>query len=405
MTPLEESQARVPLSELAERMRRFRARMDLTQPDWELAAFLGKVNQYYLAGTMQDGLLLVPRNAPPVFWVRRSLDRARDESAFPDLRPMKSFRDAAQAMPAPPRRAIHLETELVPLALVQRFRKHFPCAEVAPLDRQIASVRSIKSPYELAILERAGAAHRRLLEELTPALLREGISEAEFACDLFSLMVREGHQGTIRFNMFGVDNAVGQLAFGENSLYPTSFDGPGGGRGIGPAAPVLGSRQRLLRQGDLVFVDLGFGLEGYATDKTMIYMFGRPLPEAALAAHRRCLEIERQAAAMLKPGAVPSDIWAAVLQGLDPVTFGNFLGFGNKRANFLGHGLGLQIDEPPVIAEGFDEPLAEGMVLALEPKAGVAGVGLVGTENTFIVTPQGGRSITGTLPGPILVAP
>ncbi len=377
--------------------------MDAAQPEWELAAFLGKVNQYYLAGTMQDGLLLVPRDAEAVFWVRRSFERAHDESAFPDLRPMKNFRDAAEAMPAPPRKAIHLETEHVPLALVQRFRKRFPCADVAPVDPHIAWVRAVKSAYELAILERAGAAHRRVLEELTPALLREGMSEADFACDLFSLMVREGHQGTIRFNMFDIDNAVGQIAFGENSLYPTSFDGPGGGRGIGPAAPVLGSRQRLLGQGDLVFVDMGFGIEGYATDKTTIYMFGRPLPEPALAIHRHCVEVERLAASMLKPGVLPSDIWAATLRHLDPEFLKNFMGFGNKRANFLGHGLGLQIDEPPVIAEGFDEPLVEGMVLALEPKAGVAGVGLVGTENTFVVTPQGGRSLTGSLPGPILV--
>ena len=76
--------------------------------------------------------------------------------------------------------AIHLETELVPLALAQRFRKHFPCTEVASLDTQIAWTRAVKSPYELAILERAGAIHRRILEEAGPALLREGMTEAEF---------------------------------------------------------------------------------------------------------------------------------------------------------------------------------------------------------------------------------
>ena len=79
------------------------------------------------------------------------------------------------------------------------------------------------------------------------------------------------------------------------------------------------------------------------------------------------------------------------------------MGFGSRRANFLGHGVGLQIDESPVIAEGFDEPLVAGMTLALEPKKGVAGVGMVGTENTFVVTPTGGRSITGGHPGLMLV--
>lgn len=71
------------------------------------------------------------------------------------------------------------------------------------------------------------------------------------------------------------------------------------------------------------------------------------------------------------------------------------MGFGNHQVKFLGHGIGLWIDETPVIAEGFDEPLEEGMVFALEPKKGILDVGLVGIENTFVVTPQGGRSLTG----------
>ncbi len=395
---------KIPVPELSDRMQRFRARMDATQPHWEWAAFFGKVNQYYLAGTMQDGLLLVPRDRDAVFWVRRSYERAGEESLFPDIRPMKGFRDAAAAMkPSAARSVIHLETESVPFELVQRFRRHFPCREVASLDPQIGWTRSVKSPYELAILEQAGAIHRRILEDRAPSLLRAGVSEAEFACELYGLMVREGHEGIVRFNQLNVDLAVGQLGFGENSLYPTSFNGPGGCRGMSPAAPMLGSRDRKLRKGDLVFVDIGCSVAGYSTDKTMIYMFGRPLSEEALAIHGRCVALQRELAAQLRPGAVPSEIYGHTISALEPGFLTNFMGFGNRRANFLGHGVGLQIDEPPVIAEGFDEPLVEGMVLALEPKKGVPGVGMVGTENTYVVTPQGGRSLTGDQPGPILV--
>jgi Xaa-Pro dipeptidase len=397
---------KVPLSELADRMQRFRKRMDAAQSQWELAVFFGKVNQYYFTGTMQDGVLLVPRDREAVFWVRRSIERACDESLFPNIRPIKSFRDAAQAMPATAtRQTIHLETESVPFALVQRFLKHFPCSEVASLDPEIACVRAVKSPYELAILERAGAIHRSVLEDAVPALLREGMTEAEFGCEIYSLMVREGHEGTVRFSRFNVDMAVGQFGFGENSLYPTSFDGPGGCRGIGAAAPVLGSRDRRLKKGDLVFADVGCNVEGYSTDKTVIYAFGRALPDEAIAVHQRCVEIQRRLASLLKPGAIPSEIYASTIESLDPEFLTNFMGFGNRRSSFLGHGVGLQIDEPPVIAEGFDKPLVEGMVLALEPKKGVPGVGMVGTENTYLVTPAGGRSITGSHPGPILVLP
>lgn len=392
----------VPLSELANRMSRFRARMDAEHTGWQLAAVLGRVNQYYFAGTMQDAMLLVPRDAEPTLWVRRNFERARSESLFPDIRPMRSFRDAAPPSPVP-RDVIHFEAEVVPYALLQRFRKHFPCKTVAPLDAQVAKVRAIKSPYELAILERAGAIHRRALEEQVPALLREGISEAELGCELLSLMVSEGHQGIARFGMFGSEFLLGQLGFGENSLCATSFDGPGGCLGLEPAAPVLGSRARTLRPGDLVFIDVGCGIAGYHTDKTMTYVFGAQPPEAALAAHRGCFDLQQQLAVMLKPGAIPSEIHAAVMSKLDAEFLQNFMGFGNRRVNFLGHGVGLQVDEPPVIAQGFDEPLAEGMVLALEPKKGVPGFGMVGVEDTFVVTPEGGRSITGHNPGLIQV--
>jgi Xaa-Pro aminopeptidase len=71
------------------------------------------------------------------------------------------------------------------------------------------------------------------------------------------------------------------------------------------------------------------------------------------------------------------------------------MGFGNRTVKFLGHGIGLAVDELPVIARGFDEPIQEGMAFALEPKKGIAGVGMVGIENTFIVTADGSECITG----------
>jgi Xaa-Pro dipeptidase len=393
----------VPLQELTDRLSRFRARMDAENPGWQLAAIFGRVNQYYFTGTMQDGVLLIPRDGEATLWVRRSFERARDESLFPAIRPMKSFRDAAQAALATCD-LVHLETEIVSLALLERFRKYFPCKAVARLDAQVAKVRAVKSPYELAILERAGAIHRRALEEDVPGLLREGMSEADLGCELLSLLIAKGHHGLARFAMFGADFLLGIIAFGESSLYPTSFDGPAGGVGLEPSAPVLGSRSRTLRPGDLVFIDVGCGVEGYHTDKTMTYVFRGQLPEAVTATQRRCVELEQRLAGMLKPGAIPSRIYTEVMESLEPDFLENFMGFANRRAGFLGHGVGLHVDEPPAIALGFDEPLAAGMVMALEPKKGVPGFGMVGTENTYVVTPDGGRSITGSSPGLVPVS-
>ncbi len=102
---------------------------------------------------------------------------------------------------------------------------------------------------------------------------------------------------------------------------------------------------------------------------------------------------------MLKPGAVPSEIYNTIISSLDEEFLQNFMGFGNRKVKFIGHGVGLPFDEKPVIAEGFDEPIQAGMVFALEPKRGIENIGMVGIENTFIVTANGAECITGDNPG------
>ena len=388
----------VPSSELQTRMFHFRECMDNANPDWDMVAIFGKINQYYLTGTMQEGMLFIPRNDESVFWVRRSYERAIAESLFPVIKPMESFREAAQNFSSFPD-TVYLETEVIPVALVQRFQKYFPFTHMKPADACIASVRSVKSKYELLLMEQSGQIHQRVLEKRVPEILREGISEASFGGELFSILVEEGHHGVARFGMFDTEVILGHIAFGESSIYPTSFNGPGGNYGMSPAVPMLGSRDRKLKKGDLVFVDVACGVDGYHTDKTMTYTFGKTLPDKAIEEHNACVLIQNEMAAMLVPGAIPSQIYQTIMDRLSPAFLENFMGFGNRQVRFLGHGIGLTIDETPVIAKGFDEPLQEGMVFALEPKKGIHHIGMVGIENTFIVTPNGGKCITGNHPG------
>jgi Xaa-Pro aminopeptidase len=384
---------KVPLTELTDRLNRFRARMDKTQPGWELAAITDKIPLYYFTGTMQDGLLLIPQDGDAVFWVRQSYERAADESLFPDIRKMRSYRDIAAGMGRLPS-AVYLETDLVPLSQLKRMQKHLPFTDGRPVDGEVSAVRAVKSRYELALMEHAGKIHRRVLEDQVPGMLTEGIDEITFYCDLYSRMMKEGHQGIIRFGGFN-EMVLGEIGFGTSTICPVCVDTPGGVAGMHPSVPQMGNPERKLRAGDLVVVDIGCGYKGYQTDKTMSYMFRKPIPDHAIEAHFRCVDIQDELASMLRPGAIPAELYRTVMAGLEPEFLKNFMGFGEHRVKFLGHGIGLWIDETPVIAEGFDEPLEEGMVIALEPKKGIPKVGLVGIENTFAVTPQGGRSLTG----------
>jgi Xaa-Pro aminopeptidase len=393
---------KVPAAELSNRLIRFRQRMDQRNPHWEWAVVFSKINLYYFTGTMQEGMLIIPRTDDAVFWVRRSYERACDESFFPVIKPMDSYRDAAAYYSQLPG-SVWIEKEFVPLAMYDRFCKYFPFKESFSLDGHLGALRAVKSEYELGLMRLSGQIHQRVLEDLVPEILKEGMSEVDLAVELYSLLMREGHQGLVRFAMFDTEMVLGHIAFGESSLYPTSFNGPGGNYGMGPAVPLIGNHYCRLKKGDLVFLDVACGVQGYHTDKTATYMFGAPISMEAQNVHEQCVVIQDEIASLLKPGAIPSEIYQRTLEHLSPVFLENFMGFGNRTVRFLGHGIGLTVDEIPVLAKGFDEPLVEGMVIALEPKKGVEGVGMVGIENTFIVTPQGGECITGNHKGLIKV--
>ena len=228
-----------------------------------------------------------------------------------------------------------------------------------------------------------------------PEILHEGMSEAQLFGELYSAMMDLHYQGVVRFSGFGTEMQIGQMGFGTTTLVATCFDGPGGMQGASAVVPSVGGRDRLLAKGDLVFVDIGYGYNGYHTDKTQVYSFLGKLPDHALKLHEECIAVQRKAASLLAAGNIPSEIYAEILSSVSPELSENFMGYKNRRVSFLGHGIGLVVNEWPVIARGFDSPLTENMVIALEPKAGVAGVGTVGVEDTYVVGRSGGECVTG----------
>ena len=380
-------------AELDARLARFRAAMDSDHRDWDTAVIIGKVNQYYFTGTMQDAVLLIGRDGRRAYFVRRSFERAAEESPV-DVREMDSYRDAASAYGGQ-LGVTYIEGDAMPCAMLERLQKYFNMSKTGSLEHTLRSVRAVKSPYELQWVRESGRLHHRLLTECVPAMLREGMSEAELVGLTLARMMELGYQGVTRFFMFQAENTGGQFAFGENSLYPSNFNGPGGYRGYGASAPVGGNPGRKLKKGDLVFVDIAFAVNGYHTDKTQLYLFGANPPDEALRIHRACIDVMRRAAGRLKPGEIPSRVWDDCVEHLPAALRDGFMGYGRRCVKFLGHGVGLHVDEYPVITGGFDKPLESDTVIALEPKKGLAGVGLLGVEDTYVTSPDGGVCVTG----------
>lgn len=393
---------KLTLEELQSRCARFCAKMDESYENWDTVLVVGKANQYYFTGTMQDALLVIRRGGSLRYYVRQSRQRAVAESPLREILPMSSYRDVAAAEGGGLGH-VYIEAEAMPYAYVGRLQKYLQMDSVGAADGVLRAVRAPKSSYELHWMEESGKRNNHVLQHVVPALLRQGMSEAELFGALYAEMMRHGHQGIIRMNTFQQDLVYGQVSFGQGSLVPVTFDGPCGSHGMNPTAQMVGSPDVRLEKGMLVVVDLAFGVQGYVSDATQIYMFGGPVPPAVQAAHSACAAIESQVARHLCPGQVPAQIYADVQAQLPPVLQQGFMGYGEKCSRFIGHGVGLTLDEYPVVAKGFDQPLQEGMTLAIEPKIGLKGYGMVGVENTWAVQAGGGRCLTGGRGSDIIV--
>ena len=393
-TVLTEALRPVPASELEARLERFRRAMDAAHPGWEMAAVNHKVAMYYFTGTIQEGVLLIrPQDA--VFWVRRSFERACNESHFSDIRPMHSFREAAAFYGSAPK-VMYVETKKATLDWERMLHKYFAFEELCSFDSVLQDLRMVKSEYELKQMEQSGAIHETVLDIVAPKLIHGGISEAQLAIALYSEMVQRGSHGTARFNQALGEEAVGIASFGKSGLVRTGFDGPGGTDGTCIAVQSIGNAFRKLQPGRLVYLDIPCGFDGYHTDKTVVYYYGDLAKDEQskqlMEAQQRCLELEQEVVRLMVPGEPIENLYLRTMDKFDNI-YGDAFMNGGK---FLGHSIGLVMDEAPAIAKGFKQPLQPGMTFAVEPKIALPGLGMVGTENTYVVTENGARSLTGS---------
>jgi Xaa-Pro dipeptidase len=285
-----------------------------------------------------------------------------------------------------------MELDVVPVSVHAKLAAALGGPETADVSHSIRRVRAVKSAYEIAQMERAARIHGEVFS-LVPSLLKEGMTEIDLAVRLDAEYGSRGASGPIRVRTWNQEFYAGVLSAGVSANYPTSFDGPDGMEGTSPASPQMAG-SRAIKAGEPVIVDFVCNHNGYLVDKTRIYCIGDP-SEEMVGAHRLALEIEEGIAARLKPGEIPEEIYdEAVKRAAGSPWSGGFMGYGENQVSFVGHGVGLELDELPVLAARFREPLAEGMTVAVEPKFFLDGVGAVGVEDTFVVEAGRGRKLT-----------
>lgn len=388
-----EQHVSTPKKEIDDRIENFQRQLVAEAIDGAL--ILQNTDLFYFSGTIQQSHLYIPAQGRPLLMVRKNLARARAESPISDIVPMASPKQLMALIEenglVPPK-VMGMELDVLPVNNYLHYKKLFPFCEIKDISTPIRMVRSIKSPYELDLIRQAAALSDRLAQTM-PQLLKAGMTEIELAGLVEAEARRMGHQGLVRMRLWGAEMFYGHLMAGPAAAVPSYLASPTGGAAIN-AAVAQGPSFRKIKPNEPILLDYVFAWKGYISDHTRIYAIGE-IPRMLMDAHDRMLDLQERIKAMATPGTTAGEIYDAAVEMAKQNGLGDyFMGFGDDRIRFIGHGVGLELDEFPFLAKGQKTTLREGMVIALEPKVIFPNQGVVGIENTHVVTQKGLEQLT-----------
>ncbi len=351
---------------------------------------------FYFTGSIQRGLLYIPAAGDPVYLVIKDYQRAVLESGLRHVLSISSIREfplQLQKMGLILPRRIGMEFDVLPVQQFQRYQKLLPVAEMVDVSPLVRKVRAIKSEYELKVMRESALIADKTYQHAMN-IVAEGKTDLEVAAELEFFARKEGHQGIIRFRSFNSELYFGHIFSGADGAVPAFLDAPLGGSGLNPSVGQ-GAGYKCIKAGEPIIIDFIVAYDGYLVDQTRTMSVGQ-LPDDLQQAYADMLKIQEMLYAIARPGVIWGDIYrqccglAAELGYRD-----NFMGVTGAQVSFIGHGIGIEVDEYPFIAKGFDKQFLEkNMTFAFEPKVVYPGIGAVGVENTWRVTDDGLEKIT-----------
>ncbi|MEA2574368.1 MAG: Xaa-Pro dipeptidase [Chloroflexia bacterium] len=398
---LEVAVDRTPRSELEQRATRLQAAMREAGLDGVLATQNADV--FYLSGVVQQAQLYLPAEGQPCLMVRKHFDRARmttglDESRVVAVRSLRELPGLVEVAGGKPRR-MGLELDTLPYNTYQAYAR-----ALAPLEAELVDastlfrqVRAIKSEYELEQLRTAARIADVGIRAAAEAA-HEGMAEVELAAIIEAATRVAGHSGVLRMRFFGQEMHMGHLLAGNAGGVASFMNSPTGGYGVGPWAPY-GASRRPIRRGEPVFIDYTGEWGGYIADQTRMLSIG-PLSQFWQDSYVAMVDVETYVAANARPGMTSGELFSLAEERARHLGHGDyFMGppeeeSPGQKVPFVGHGVGLELDEWPPLQRGTDAVLQAGMVLALEPKLIYPNRGAVGLEDTYVLTDQGLSPLT-----------
>ncbi|RII28348.1 MAG: aminopeptidase P family protein [Geobacter sp.] len=354
------------------------------------ALIIYPIDIYYFSGTRQNATLWIPADGNPLLLVRKSYSRAVKESLIEDTRSFPSSKEFP-ALFGDAVRKVGLTFDIIPVQQYNYYTKLLPGREFVDISGINRDIRSVKSDWELEQMRRSG---RRLcgIFEQVPEFLRPGMRELDLAAEFECRLRKAGSEGYVRMRAFNQELFMG-LAVSSSAGQPGFFDGAVTGGGLSNASPH-GATIDEIRPNTPILIDYTGVFNGYIVDMTRMFVIGS-LSAELRHAFATALAIQRQVAERLKPGVVCEELFLSSLAMAEEAGLAQYyMGAPGENARFVGHGTGLELDELPVLAQGFKSPLRAGQTIAIEPKFVIPGQGVIGIENTFVVSDGGGVKLT-----------
>jgi len=351
---------------------------------------------FYFTGTVQSGNLYVPAHGQPIFMVRKDAGRARMESGLKEVLPFGYIKEIPGILsqynyPEPKR--IGLELDVLPVNFYERYKKVFPNAEFLDVTHLIRKVRMIKSHYEIHLMKDA-ADQNNLVYQRAKEIIRVGATDLEIAAELEYTARKAGHQGLVRMRGFNSELFYAQIFSGVDSAVPAYADTPLGGLGLNSSFGQ-GAGLKRIEPNEAVLVDFVSCVDGYLSDQTRVFAVGK-ISDRLLRGYEDMLKVQFKMKEIAVEGAAWGCIYEQCLALATEMGYADsFMGIRGSQVSFIGHGLGIEIDEYPFIAKGFREMVLEtGMAFAFEPKLVFPGEGAIGIENTFYLSNEGLKQLT-----------
>ena len=380
---------RVPVSELVSRQEAMA--QALREEGLAGALIQNPVDLYYFAGGRQNASMFISadEDVTPVQYVRRSLRRAKWEAGADDaphevvsFPRMKEFSDVLGCTPA-------LQHGVIPSSFASKFTSIL--GDGGDCTRLLHMLREDKSTWEVEMMRCAADTQLQMFNAIAEQG-GEGMSELELVAIAEAISREAGFAGNINLRRFPMQCDRGVIVSGGSGGIPSFFDAAVGGTGPYPGAG-MGSGFSRVKAGEPVLVDLLHSHRGYLADMTRMFVAGS-LSEHWMSRLEDMLAVKDMVVDELSAGATCAQAWvkgselAAELGHAE-----HLMGMQPDQSRFLGHSIGLELDESPVVAAGFDRPLIPGNTMAIEPKV-VYSEGSIGSEDTWVMTEAGLEPIT-----------